>query len=452
MMSGFATPVETAGAPSVAALRRGACPTLASPMQTGDGLLARLRPVAAGYSPAQWAVLAALAKRHGNGLLDVTARGNLQVRGLDALSAQRLAEALDDARLLSRTGLVVETPPLAGLDPAEIADATDLAERIRDAVRERGAALTLAPKLSVVVNGGGRISLADMNGDLRLDAVSMSGEVFWRVALAGDAWSARPVAILPEADVPEKVIALLEIFSSSGPATRGRNIGEDVVPTVPAPFEAAAFDRPADPVGWHEIAGLGVLGLRLPYGRAGASDLASLMHGLAELGADEIRLSPHRALLVLGLDPASAEIAARQAAALHFLTDADDPANFISACPGKSGCASAGMDTHAVARMLIDGAPSLLDGASEVHVSGCAKGCAHPAAAGLTMASVDGRMALVFSGKAGDVADLVCEPQDLPLVIAAIEAHCREHRRDGEDIGNVLKRMDPLGSKAFAKA
>ena len=31
-----------------APLPRGACPTLAAPMQTGDGLLVRLNPVAAG--------------------------------------------------------------------------------------------------------------------------------------------------------------------------------------------------------------------------------------------------------------------------------------------------------------------------------------------------------------------------------------------------------------------
>ena len=34
-----------------AAMRSGACPTLAAPMQTGDGLLARLNPVAEGLSP-----------------------------------------------------------------------------------------------------------------------------------------------------------------------------------------------------------------------------------------------------------------------------------------------------------------------------------------------------------------------------------------------------------------
>jgi len=34
-----------------AELRRGACPTLKAPMQTGDGLLARLNPVAGGLSP-----------------------------------------------------------------------------------------------------------------------------------------------------------------------------------------------------------------------------------------------------------------------------------------------------------------------------------------------------------------------------------------------------------------
>ena len=31
--------------------RRGACPALSAPMQTGDGLLVRLNPVAGGLSP-----------------------------------------------------------------------------------------------------------------------------------------------------------------------------------------------------------------------------------------------------------------------------------------------------------------------------------------------------------------------------------------------------------------
>ncbi|HXV30232.1 MAG TPA: precorrin-3B synthase, partial [Sinorhizobium sp.] len=59
-------------------MRRGACPSLAKPMQTGDGLLARLRPAKGRMTPAELRTIATLAERFGNGILEVTARGNLQ--------------------------------------------------------------------------------------------------------------------------------------------------------------------------------------------------------------------------------------------------------------------------------------------------------------------------------------------------------------------------------------
>ncbi len=73
-----------------APLPRGLCPTLAEPMQTGDGLLVRLNPVASGFSPKTLIGLCEAALGHGNGIVEVTARGNLQIRGLTARSAREL--------------------------------------------------------------------------------------------------------------------------------------------------------------------------------------------------------------------------------------------------------------------------------------------------------------------------------------------------------------------------
>ena len=63
--------------------RRGACPGLSAPMPTGDGLLVRLLPI--GTIPlAAFAQLCAAARREGNGIIEVTGRGSIQVRGLNA--------------------------------------------------------------------------------------------------------------------------------------------------------------------------------------------------------------------------------------------------------------------------------------------------------------------------------------------------------------------------------
>ncbi|HUH49879.1 MAG TPA: precorrin-3B synthase, partial [Mycoplana sp.] len=60
-------------------------------MRTGDGLLVRLRPVRVGLKPSDYIAIARLAAAHGNGLLEVTARGNLQIRGLLEETVPRLA-------------------------------------------------------------------------------------------------------------------------------------------------------------------------------------------------------------------------------------------------------------------------------------------------------------------------------------------------------------------------
>ncbi len=73
---------------TLAPRRRGACPALSAPMQTGDGLLVRLMPEGA-LSPAMLAGLAAAAAEFGNGIVEVTARGSLQLRGLAAETVAR---------------------------------------------------------------------------------------------------------------------------------------------------------------------------------------------------------------------------------------------------------------------------------------------------------------------------------------------------------------------------
>lgn len=74
-----------------AVARRGACPALSAPMSTGDGLLVRLNPTASGLSPKTLMGLCESALRHGNGIVEITARGSFQIRGLTPTSAILLA-------------------------------------------------------------------------------------------------------------------------------------------------------------------------------------------------------------------------------------------------------------------------------------------------------------------------------------------------------------------------
>jgi precorrin-3B synthase len=141
--------------------RRGACPGLSAPMPTGDGLLARLLPAAPVPLDAMGGLCAA-ARRHGNGIIEVTARGSLQVRGLTPHSAPLFAADVAALGVGAQEGV----PVIAGFDD----DAADLlATQLRRALGT--ARLPLSAKVSIVVDGDGPLHLDGLTADVRLRIV-----------------------------------------------------------------------------------------------------------------------------------------------------------------------------------------------------------------------------------------------------------------------------------------
>jgi precorrin-3B synthase len=354
-------------------MRRGACPSLDLPMPTGDGLLARLPP--ATLPPAAWLALAEAARRAGNGWLDLTARGSVQLRGLRA-ETLALAKAL--VPLEWPRGALVMTSPLAGEDAEEVEDPRPLANALTAATPAG-----LPPKTTVLVDGGGRLHLAPEAAHLRL--VAQPGR--W-VLGCGAAW-------LGEGGAEAIVTAALALLRDMGrAATRApsaaacRAAAASLAPTAPpAPLPAP------EPIGLHALRDGVALGIGLPFGRVEAAALAEFA---TASGARALRGAPGRALLALGVpDP---EALRTRAAALGFLTDPRDPRRRVAACTGAPGCASALLDTRALAVEL---AP-LVPATGFLHVSGCAKGCAHPRPAPVTLVGREGGLGLIRRGRAGD--------------------------------------------------
>jgi precorrin-3B synthase len=67
------------------------------------------------------------------------------------------------------------------------------------------------------------------------------------------------------------------------------------------------------------------------------------------------------------------------------------------ACAGAPICASGEIAARAIAPAITDAAQSLPDGAI-IHISGCAKGCAHPMPAPLAVFGHDGRCDVFADG------------------------------------------------------
>lgn len=375
----------------IAANRRGFCPTLDTPMQTGDGFIARLRVAGGRLTPGQLSAIAALAAEHGNGLIEITARGNLQVRGLTPASSAPFARRIDAIVKIER-GLVVETPPLAGDDPTEIADPRALAASIRAASVLLAA--RLGPKVTVVVDGNGRLNLSQLKADIRLTAI---GSDQWACSVGG------------HSDVILRNDALMITLKN---LRRIADLGLDARATdLPG---AAATPRPtraASPIGTFGLRKTTATGIALPFGSSDHAALAALADVATRHGITELRLAPHHALLAISA-PASF---LADAAELGFITDPDDPRTRISACIGSDGCASGQIPARTIAASLAQNlAPQ-----TSLHVSGCAKGCAHPSAADITLVGEPDGYGLVISGRAGDTPQALLRLDQLEYAVAA---------------------------------
>ncbi|MBC7480195.1 MAG: precorrin-3B synthase, partial [Pseudorhodobacter sp.] len=79
---------------------QGWCPGALRPMMSGDGLVVRVRPRMARLTPLQVRGLATAALTHGNGLIDLTARANLQLRGVRPEAHLALLDDLNGLGLL----------------------------------------------------------------------------------------------------------------------------------------------------------------------------------------------------------------------------------------------------------------------------------------------------------------------------------------------------------------
>jgi precorrin-3B synthase len=374
-------------------LHRGACPGLSTPMQTGDGLLARLTPVGTITLDAM-AGLAAAALQHGNRILEITSRGSIQVRGLTPDSAPAFADAVAALGIPAQDGVPVIADPLAGLDPREVINAGGLATELRAALAGQSFGQRLAPKISVAIDGGGRLHLDALPADIRLRGFATPDGARLQVSVGGVAASATPLGTIAPADAIDTVMRLLREIASHGPDARAR----DAIRAAPTDAAAPARDL-ADPIGLHRLRrNKMAVGLGFPFGHTDTTLLKSLLRAAREAAATGLRTAPGRALLVVGLTPPDAEVFTAAARRLDFITEPRDPRRRVIACAGAPICASGEIEARGLAPEVARHAMALMRRNETIHISGCAKCCAYQGVATFTAIGRDGACDLFIEG------------------------------------------------------
>jgi precorrin-3B synthase len=351
------------------------CPGALQVHQAADGALVRIRLPGGMLTAAQLTTLSGVSSRFGSGTLELTSRGNVQLRGITQVTAA--AEAIANAGLLPSTTHErvrnIVASPLSGRASGKL--------DLRPLVGELDAAICAEPTLTEL---GGRFwfSLDDGRGD-----VSGLGADIGVHFLADDCallLTGRDTGIRRAlSDVIKTLVDVAVRFVEiRGKAWRVNEL-DDVTRLLPGVTLSATAFPPVTraSVGWiNQEDGRVTLGAAVPLGVLPAS----VAEYLAAIEAPLV-VTPWRSVLVCDLDEAVADTALRVLAPLGLVFDENSPWLNVSACIGSPGC------THSAADVRADAALSLqADSAVHRHFVGCERACGSPPTGQVLVASGQG--------------------------------------------------------------
>ncbi|WP_299280909.1 cobalamin biosynthesis protein CobG [uncultured Tateyamaria sp.] len=349
---------------------KGWCPGAYKPMMSGDGLILRVRPRMGRLTREQILGLCAVSADNGNGIIDLTSRANLQLRGitdhaaaLDALLALDLLDPTPAAE--TRRNIVV----------APLWSDGDLTHRLHDAICARLHELPALPvKIGIAIDTGAQPILQDTSADFRFER----GAEDTLILRADGASGGRAITKATAMD------ALIELatWCAKHINPQARRVARIVHNT---PLPAAWTEARAQTNGDSLAPGPTPVGAAFgaPFGSTDSHALAALV---TDSGAKGLRVTPWRVFVLEGAEARDAH---------GFVTTSGDPLLRTHACPGAPACAAASVGTRTLAR-------ALAGTYTDLHVSGCTKGCAHPKAAAMTLVGRDGAYDLVAQGNPWD--------------------------------------------------
>jgi precorrin-3B synthase len=355
-----------------------ACPGALQVHQAADGALARVRLPGGMIEAPQLEALALAAARFGSPAMELTSRGNVQIRGVT--DSEALADAIADAGLL----------PSASHERVRNVVASSLTGRkggnadVRPLVRSLDAAIQASDRLATLP---GRFLFAVDDG--RGDVSGLGADV--GLHFLDDDTAALLVAgvdtgVRTQDDVSTLVDVAQRFTEIRGTAWRTTEL-TDVDPLLDGLVRTAEpgttwppVTRP--PVGWIEQDdGLVALGAAVPLGVL----KTRVAEYLAAVGSPLV-ITPWRSVLIGDLDEGIADTALRVLAPLGLVFDDGSPWLDVSACTGSPGCA------HSVADVRHDAAQAVYDGSADGHrhFVGCARACGSPPIGEVLVATASG--------------------------------------------------------------
>ncbi|WP_433655421.1 precorrin-3B synthase [Nocardia sp. CA-128927] len=322
------------------------CPGVLRLHEAADGPLARIRVPGGRVEPGQLQVLAEAARELGDGNIELTSRGNIQLR--QVRDAGELTGRLEAAGLLpshshERVRNIVASP-LSG----RIGGSAD----VHGLVPVLDAGLLAAPRLAELPGrvlftlDDGRGDVSGLGGDIGVHA---TGADEFALILAGRDSGIR----ISAADAVDVMLAAAHGFLDLRGDEAGRWRLHEIEDGADRVAELLGLNRGAEglelsaaqeiPIGWlDQDNGLVSLGAGVRLG--------SLPARTAEFIAAVERpvfITPWRSLVIADMDEWVAEQVVRVLAPMDLVFDANSPWLQVSACAGRPGCAKSLTDVRA---------------------------------------------------------------------------------------------------------
>lgn len=427
----------------------------------------------------QLRALADIAGTHGNGVLDLTTRQQVQLRQIRIEDVPVVFAKMEEVGLTSlQTGMDnvrgVMTCPVAGMHPDEVSDATQIVQAMTEEILGNRDYTNLPRKFNVAVTGCPDNCIHMETQDLALVPASHDEghgkRIGYNVLAGGKLGSggyriATPLDIfVTHEDALEVCRAIIQIFRDHGPRENrtharlaflldewGENrFRQEVATRVGRSLWPAGADarKPTEKshVGIYrqKQPGMNYVGLKVLVGRIQHSDLVKIAALAEKYGTGEIRISPAQALIIPNVSDRKIGDLDREPMVKQFAYNPSPVYKGLVSCVGSDYCNLAVIETKGRAVETAKSLEARLGSSLKpitMHWSGCPAGCGNHLVADIGLlgkkAKVDGNVVdavdVYVGGRSGPDAKLAIKimedvPCDrLPMVLEGLVPY---HARD----------------------
>ncbi len=413
------------------------CPGLFYGTPAADGFLVRLRIPGGLLDQQQVRTIATILNHWDQPTLQVTNRGNLQLRGITTAPTPEMFQALQAVGLAAQNPQIDRlrnfmVSPTAGIDPQELLDPRPYLWAIDSYLQNHPELAALPSKFSIGIDGGGAVGIGMRSperwvakspkgwvaksplawehryNEIQLSAVTIKDEIYFHLALGGDKQLLDAQVVLKPIDCVSVIAALATVYleySQQAPPRQQRmkHLLEDwgleaylerVNQLLPTPLRRREklVLSPTIPYSYWGVhpqrqEQFSYVGINLPLGKITAAQWISLGQLSTTLGNGELRLTPWQSVIVPYVPSDQVPELLKHLEELGLSASATRPDAAIVACAGKPGCTASATHTqnHAweLSKELTKKIKSLTP--VNIHLTGCAKSCAQASPAEITL-------------------------------------------------------------------